>query len=171
MAGKATFTRDEPDVRENFLQFTISWTVHTVHALLRAAVQLGPDFVLGREQPADCRFQAQQLKVVSTYHFRVFIVRLVVPRDPEPSFVGCENALKDLVLVAQVLVHGIGEVVSAVAAKTAHGAVERAGPVKTHELPGILDRKHAQERLIHEREDGRVCSDAERQRQNGTKRE
>ena len=98
-------------------------------------------------------------------------LRLVVPTDADVGAVRGENSGEDLVLVAQVLVHGIGEVVVRIAAEAAGGAGETAGPLEAHQFLGLLDRQHAQQHLIEEREDRGVGADAEGEREHHGKRE
>ena len=73
--------------------------------------------VLGRivglgQQPSKRGPEAQQLEVVAGNDFRVFVLGLVVPRHAHLGLVGCQHSGECLVLVAQVLIHRIGKVVS-----------------------------------------------------------
>ena len=113
------------------------------------------------------RLEPEKLEVIAGDDFAVVVFRLVVPGEADLRFVGCENSGEDLVLIAQVLVHGIGEVVEmtfAVTAEAAHGAIEGSVPLEANEFLRPLDGKHAQKDLIEEGEDGRVGADAERKR-------
>ena len=51
-----------------------------------------------------------------------------------------------------------------VAAEAAGRTGEGAGPLEAHQFFGPLDRQHAQQHLIEEREDGGVGADAQSQR-------
>ncbi len=106
----------------------------------------------------------EQLKIIAGDHFGVLILSLVVPGDADAGLVGGNHALKNLVMIAQVLVHGIGEIVVRIAAKAAHRAGETAAPLEAHQFFGLLNGQHAQQHLVKEREDGGVGADTQRQR-------
>ena len=85
---------------------------------------------------------------------------------------GGEQAGEGLVLVAEILVHGVGEVVGVVAAPAAGFTVPGGiGGFEDDERGGIVDGKRAQQGLIEEREDGGVGADAEREGEDGGERE
>ena len=117
--------------------------------------------VLQSEQPAQGGLESEQLEVVAGDDFGVFVLCLVVPTDADAGAVGGQHPGKDLVLVAQILVHGIGEVVVSIAAKAAGRAGEVAGPLEANQLFGPLDGQHAQQHLVEESEDRGIGADAE----------
>ena len=94
------------------------------------------------------------------------IFGLIVPIDADVGSVDGDDSGEDLVFVAQVFVHRVGEVVAHVSAEDAGAATEAAGPIEADELLRLLDGEHAEEDLIEEGEDGGVGSDAEREREN-----
>src|SRR5262249_48135010 len=75
-------------------------------------------------------------------------------------------AAKDLVAIADVLVHRVGQRVDPVVS-----AVMAAAAREDHNLLGVLYGKQAQDELIDEREDRRIGADPQRQRQHGDRGE
>ncbi len=116
--------------------------------------------VLLGEEASQRGLEAEEIEVVSGDDFGLLVFSLVVPTDADAGFVGSEHAGEDLVFVAEIFVHRIGEVVREIAAEAAAGAAEASGPLEADELLWLLDGEHAEEDLIEESEDGGVGSDA-----------
>ncbi len=127
--------------------------------------------VLRGQQTASGRLEPEQLKIIAGDHLGVFVLGLVMPGHSHSGLVGGQYPLKDLILVAQIFVHGIREVVGCVAAKTAGRAGEAAGPFEAHQFFGPVDGQHAQEYLVEKRKDSGVSADAESQRNDHRDRE
>ena len=122
--------------------------------------------VLWREQASQRGLETKKLKVVAGDDFRVFILGRVAPGNADIGAVGCRDGVKGLVLVAQILVHGIGKIIVHIAAKAGGRAGEAAGPFEADEFGGALNGEHAEEHFIEERENRGVGADAEGKRDN-----
>ena len=76
--------------------------------------------------------QAQQLEVVAAHDLRVFIFRVVVPRDAHAGLIrGCDSG-EVLSAIAEVSIHWIGEVVVEFTAKDPAVPVEGTSPLESH---------------------------------------
>ena len=112
--------------------------------------------ILRSQQAAKGWLEAEQLKVIPCDDLGVLVLGLVMPRKTYAGFFGCQHARKNLILVAQVFVHGIRKVIVLISAKATGRTREAAGPYEANQFPGPLDRQHTQQHLVKEREDSRI---------------
>jgi hypothetical protein len=111
--------------------------------------------VIGRDDASQGRGHAEDLKVGAGDEFAVDALGFPFGADAHRSFPPAEHSTEDLVVVAKILVHGVGELVLPVVA-----AVMRTTAPQQDELLGVLDWQQAQEDLVHQGEDGGVGADA-----------
>ena len=105
------------------------------------------------------RANAEHRKVSSGDEFAVHALSLSVGADAQRGFPAAEHSAKDLVVIAEILVHGIGDLVAAIVA-----AVVLPAAPQQHKLLRILDREQAQEELVDQRENSGIGADAQGQR-------
>ncbi len=126
--------------------------------------------VLGREQAAHRGGEAQDLEEVPGHQVAGHVVGLLAHRQVHGGRVVAEHTLEDRVLVAQALVHGMGERDDRVAV-----VVRRAGEgpraAQDHELAGVLYGQEPQQDLVHQAEYRGVGPDPEGQGQHYHERE
>ena len=123
--------------------------------------------VVGRgEDAAHGSADAQNGEVVAGDEVRADQFRVALERRADGGRVSAEHAAEDLVLVADLLIHRVGEAVGSVVA-----AVMFAASGEHHKLLRMLDRKGLQDELVNQCEDRRIGADAEGQRKyrNGQK--
>ncbi len=128
----------------------------------------------GIYQPANRWFNAQTGEVSAGDVNAFFEQRLPVHDCIQPSGFGkCKQAREHMIVVAQQLIQVVGVVgaysVSAVAIRRAgeavdHTRVARRPPVQQHQLFGMLHGQRAKQDRVHETVNGRIGTDAERQR-------
>ena len=119
----------------------------------------GRAVIFWREQAAKRRPHTQDVEISPGNEFAGDPLGLAFEVQIEPDVPHAEHSAKDLVFVAEIRVHGIGDLVRPVVA-----SVVRTPAPQQHELLGILYRKQAQQQLIHQRKNRRVRSDAQGKR-------
>ena len=122
-------------------------------------VGIGSSFVTWKQESAHSSLHTKRREVVATHHLYVDLLGLVVPGNACRGRRGGDESAEDFVVVAQIPVHGVGEVmvvagsVSAFRMNMSFGA---AGEAEDDE-PGRIDyRKSAQQCLVKQGEDGSI---------------
>ena len=115
--------------------------------------------VLRREEPPRGAVDSEQWEIVAGDQFSDCNLALRAEAQRKSQAIAGHRAIEDLVLVANILIHAVGERVHAVVA-----AVVAAAPGEQHDAIGIFHRQQAQNQLIDQREDGGVRADPQRQR-------
>ena len=129
-------------------------------------VAAGDAVVVGREYAADCRLHAEDVEVVAGDQLGAAALGLALHGEARVEGRTREDAGDVGGAVAQALVHWIGEGFGVVAV-AGDAAGFRSRGVEDHDFVGILYGEAAEEDLIHQRKDGGVGADAERQRDDG----
>ena len=127
-------------------------------------VGIGSSFVTWKQEPAHSRLHAERRKVVAADHLYVDLLGLVVPGNACRGRRGGDESAEDFVVVAQIPVHGIGEVMvvaGAVSAFRMNMSFGAAGEAEDDELAWIVHRKSAQQRLVQQGEDGSIGANGE----------
>ena len=109
------------------------------------------------------RADAEDLEVVSGHQFALNLQTLAVGLSEGRGYwIARQDPAEHLAVVPQVLVHGVRE------GALSHGhPAPDAGRIEHDQLARIPDREGPQEDLVEQRENGRVDSQAKRQRDHG----
>ena len=111
------------------------------------------------EHPAHRRADAEHRKVIARHEIGADQFRAALERRAHGTRVRAEHAAEDLVLVADLLIHRVGEPVRPVVA-----AIVFAASGQHHQLLRISHRKRLQDELVDQCEDRGVGADAQGQR-------
>ncbi len=128
-----------------------------------------PIVVLAEHAP-NGRLHSEHLKIITGNEFARGAIRLAVIRHARRKSVPCQNAGKDRIVVAQPLVHRVGEGFGVIAVTR---NVSRCRPRRAqhHQFVRVLHRELLQQNLVHQREDRRIRANAQCQRNHGNRRE
>ena len=119
-------------------------------------------FVTRKQQPARSSLHAERREVVATHHLNGDLLGLVVPGNAGRSRRSGDESAEDVVVVAQIPVHGIREVMvvaGTVSAFRVCMSFSAAGEAEHDELARIIDRKSAQQCLVEQGKDGGIRAD------------
>src|SRR5262249_2276561 len=122
--------------------------------------------VLHREYAPDGGAHAQHRKVVSGDELGSHQLGAAVEAQAGGGAVTAEHVAENFVVVADVLIHRVGDGIAAGIA-----AVMRAAAGQQYQFFGVLYRQQLQNDLVDQGKDGGVGADPERQRKNGYARE
>ena len=116
--------------------------------------------VVVREEPPHGRLHAQNIEIVSGDILALRILDGIAGARVEAQLFGAaarEYAREQIGMRAELQIEWIRSIAFAPAA----------GAVEIHELLRLFYRQHAQHQRVHEREDGGIRADSQRQREHG----
>ena len=127
---------------------------------------IGRAVVIGRKGAPGCGSDAQHRKIRTRHQLAAHPLGVSLKGHAHVVLEAAEHPAEDGVVLAEIVIHGVGQRVHAPVAtvvETLH--------LQRHQLLRVLYRQQAQQDLIEQREDRRVCADAEGQREDGHNRE
>ena len=129
---------------------------------MRALVKI----VLGGEDVAESGADSENVEEVAGDEFAIDTFRFAFEADAEREGAATEHPVEDLVVIADGLVHRVGNSVAAGVA-----AVDDSGPREEDQAFGIANGEVLQQDLINKGEDCGIGTNAEGKRDDGDKRE
>ena len=135
-------------------------------AQYRHRVRARRPIVIVGEPAAERRLHAQDGKRVARDELRLDALGLATIGERRRRRRARHQAAEGVVAIAKIPIHRMRE-----GTLVRRPAAEGAGAVELHQLARILDRQQPQQHLIHQREDGGVGADPQRQRQHDDDRE